>query len=238
MTVKTTAYYYWGCTAKALDAALSKARSYGMSPDDVVAMSKDPEAAFARVSAEASQLGVLSGEDGALVDALAEMARESEDEGSVRDYYDGYNELSSDTVTGEEAAGYLGVTKQRVYAMVKSGILRGYKVGREWRLYRHIVVARKAETYEATGSQENAKDAMELLLGMSNADIEARDRREASKVHVVVYGDFGEQAKERMVWFSSAAKARQFADAMMAERDYARVVDAACGDFEGSEEQR
>lgn len=35
----------------------------------------------------------------------------------------------------EETAGYLGVTNQTVYNMIRDGRIKAYKVGREWRFH-------------------------------------------------------------------------------------------------------
>ena len=45
-----------------------------------------------------------------------------------------------------EAAGILDVSRQRVHAMLKSGILEGHKVGNQWSIYRWSVENRFEKT--------------------------------------------------------------------------------------------
>jgi excisionase family DNA binding protein len=45
----------------------------------------------------------------------------------------------SDLMTADEVAQYLNISRAEIYHLVKRGNLLGFKVGRNWRFYRHQV---------------------------------------------------------------------------------------------------
>lgn len=47
----------------------------------------------------------------------------------------------NDILNLNETAGYLRVSKQTVYNMIKDGRIKAYKVGREWKILRSDIVA-------------------------------------------------------------------------------------------------
>ena len=98
---------------------------------------------------KAQRMGALTDRDEAMVSALYDKIDTAGGERITieqqGDYMLGYYQYDWETMSAEDAARELGVTKQRVYKLIDDNMLNGYKVRGKWLVGRRSVERRKKE---------------------------------------------------------------------------------------------
>lgn len=89
-------------------------------------------------------------------------------------------EPAIDVLNLEETAKYLRVSNQTVYNMIKSGRIKAYKAGREWRFLRQDIIAYMNSTtntdYMAMAAKGGEADAADMAIIMAEIEKRKNDR--------------------------------------------------------------
>ena len=108
-----------------------------------------PGAYVAKLYGKAIQLHALSEEDHVILTGLfSKISTAGTDRvGAMLEaqYLLGFYQFETDTMSADEASKVLGVTKQRIYALVDNDQLVGYKMKNKLRIGRQSVERRKGE---------------------------------------------------------------------------------------------
>lgn len=141
---KTNALY-WGYFAREVSDDLVDAGKEPLEARDVNGLSLEGQhsMAAARILSMCHREGILNGDaDERIMRIMDLMDTNKPDTSKGPEFHVGYYMYDRQTVTVAEAAEILGVSKQRVYALIESGDLTGFKDGSEWRLFRKRVDSR------------------------------------------------------------------------------------------------
>lgn len=131
----------WGYIFRELRDDLRDAGDDDLRPSETQQMDEHPGKVFPLVMRRAIAADAL---DEAAQDRLSELMDmidpDEPDEGlDGCSFYVGFYQYDRRWMTGDEAAQGLGVTKARVYEMLRTGKLRGFKAGKEWRIFARSV---------------------------------------------------------------------------------------------------
>lgn len=133
----------WGYIFRELRDDLRDVGDDGLRPSETQQMDEHPGKVFPLVMRRAVSMGALDERAQDRLSELMDMIDPDEPDRGLDGcaFYVGFYQYDRRWMSGDEAAQELGVTKARVYEMLKTGRLKGFKVGREWRIFARSVVS-------------------------------------------------------------------------------------------------